>query len=279
MPELPEVETVKNALKKAVLGAKISDVKVFCRKFRIQIPQDFEDKVKNTIITDIKRIAKYIVIDLNNAQSIVWHLGMSGKIKTINADVEQFQKHDHVVINTDKGVLVYNDARRFGLLTVCESDKLINHTIFKNIGIDPFDEKLKADYLYQKLKNKRVAIKVALLDQSIINGIGNIYASEALYLARILPQRESATISKKECESLIVAVRDVLSKAIKAGGSTLRDYIKPDGSAGYFQNEHCVYNKTGQRCPNCVCNLNKTKGIRKIVQGGRSTFYCETLQK
>lgn len=279
MPELPEVETVKNALKKAVLGAKILNTKIFCRRFRVQIPQDFEEKIKDTTITDIRRIAKYIVIDLNNAQSIIWHLGMSGKIKTINSDVEQFQKHDHVIISTDKGVLVYNDARRFGLLTICESDCLNNHAIFKNIGLDPFDEKLTADYLLSKFKNKKIAIKVALLDQSVINGIGNIYASEALYLARILPQRESLTLTKKECESLIVAVRDVLSKAIKAGGSTLRDYIKPDGSTGYFQNEHCVYNKTGQRCPNCVCNLNKTKGIRKIVQGGRSTFYCETLQK
>ena len=279
MPELPEVETVKNALKKAIVGAKILNTEVFCRRFRMTIPENFEEAITGATIVDVKRIAKYILISLHNNQNIIWHLGMSGKIKTFATDDVELQKHDHLVIKTDKCTLVYNDARRFGMVTVCESNNLENFSVFQNIGKDPFDETLTADYLLLKFKNKRIAIKVVLLDQSIINGIGNIYASEALYLAKILPQREALTLTKQECETLIESVREVLEKAIKAGGSTLRDYIKPDGSTGYFQNQHCVYNKTGKPCPECVCNLSKTKGIRKIVQAGRSTFYCETLQK
>lgn len=279
MPELPEVETIKNAIQKAVTKAKILKTEIYCRKFRIEIPKDFEKKINNSTITDIKRIAKYIVINLSNNFSIVWHLGMSGRIKICESAHEELQKHDHVVITTDKCILIYNDARRFGMIDIIESEKLFQHFAFKNMGIDPFDKNLNATYLLNKLKNKKTPIKVALLDQSIINGIGNIYASEALYLAKIIPTREAKNLDITECESLIKAIRIVLDKAIKAGGSTLRDYIKPDGSTGYFQNEHCVYNKTGQRCPNCVCNLNKTKGIQKIIQGGRSTFYCKTLQK
>ncbi|MBE6450594.1 MAG: bifunctional DNA-formamidopyrimidine glycosylase/DNA-(apurinic or apyrimidinic site) lyase [Alphaproteobacteria bacterium] len=279
MPELPEVETIKRALDKVIKGAKISDTKVFCRKFRVPIPDCFEQKTICATITDIKRIAKYIVLELDNKHSIIWHLGMSGKIKICESVPQDLQKHDHAVFYTDKGVIIFNDARRFGMLDIVESAKLNEHFAFKNLGIDPFDEKLTADYLKQKLKNKKTPVKVALLDQSVINGIGNIYASEALYSAKISPLRESYTLSLAECESLIEAIKETLTKAIKAGGSTLRDYAKPDGSTGYFQDEHCVYNKTGQACPNCSCNLKTTKGIKKIVQAGRSTFYCQTLQK
>ena len=279
MPELPEVETIANALKKAISNAKILNTEIFCRRFRTDIPQNFEEQTKNATIINLKRIAKYIVLELDNNHSIIWHLGMSGKIKICNERPDVLQKHDHVVITTDKKIIIYNDARRFGLVDITESNNLLKHDVFKNMGIDPFDENLTSQYLHDKLKNKKIAIKVALLDQSIINGIGNIYASEALYLSRILPDREANSLSHDECESLIKAIRSVLDKAIQAGGSTLRDYVKPDGSTGYFQNQHCVYNKTGQRCPDCKCDFNKTKGIKKIIQGGRSTFYCPTLQK
>lgn len=279
MPELPEVETIANALKKAISNAKILNTEVFCRRFRTDIPQNFEQKTINATIINLKRIAKYIVLELDNNHSIIWHLGMSGKIKICNERPDALQKHDHVVITTDKKIIIYNDARRFGLVDITESNNLLKHDVFKNMGIDPFDENLTSQYLHDKLKNKKIAIKIALLDQSIINGIGNIYASEALYLSRILPDREAKSLNHDECESLIEAIRSVLDKAIQAGGSTLRDYVKPDGSTGYFQNQHCVYNKTGQRCPDCKCDFNKTKGIKKITQGGRSTFYCPTLQK
>ncbi len=279
MPELPEVETIKNAVKKAVNGAKIINTEVFCRRFRVEIPADFENKIQNAVIKNCRRKAKYLLLDLDNGITVIWHLGMSGIIKICENRPKTLEKHDHVVITTDKGCLIFNDARRFGMLSYCKTDEQNLHPVLKGIAPDPFDEEVDGKYLHEKFKNKTLAVKVALLDQKIIAGIGNIYASEALYKANILPMREAKSLSLKECEKLNSAVREVLNQAIKAGGSTLRDYRKPDGSMGYFQNLHCVYNKTGQACPNCKCNIQKTGGIKKIVLGGRSTFYCETLQK
>lgn len=277
MPELPEVETIKNALKKAIGYANIVNVRINDNRFRQIIPDDFAQKVIHTKITDYQRIAKYIVISLDNGYSIIWHLGMSGRVKICDT-MPEIEKHDHVVFETSNGIVIYHDPRRFGLLTYCKTDELIQNKIFQNSGLDPFDEKLTAQLLHEKLKNKKIAIKIALLDQKIINGIGNIYASEALFEARILPSRESSTLTLKECKALIDAIRDVLKKAISAGGSTLRDYKKPDGSLGYFQNQHCVYNKTGMPCPGCTCGL-KNGGVQKIVLGGRSTFFCPEKQK
>lgn len=278
MPELPEVETVKRALEKAVLNCKILDARVLCNKFRVKTPDDFTKRICGAKIVKLRRIAKYILIDLSNNNSIIWHLGMSGKVKFTPQDTP-LEKHDHVVITTDKINLVYNDVRRFGLILAVKTSEVETHPLLNRIGLDPFDEKLKASYLINKLKGKTTPIKVALLDQTLINGIGNIYASEALYLARLSPLRPAKSLSLKECGVLIKAVRVTLNCAIEAGGSTLRDYQKPDGSMGYFQNRHCVYNKTGQQCPDCTCDILKTGGVQKIVQTGRSTFYCPVLQK
>ena len=279
MPELPEVETVKNGIEKFIGKATIKNVVVRNRKFRESVPADMESKIIGTKINCYRRIGKYIVIELNNNFSIVWHLGMSGRIKTFDKVPSVLEKHDHIVIDTDNGCLVYNDPRRFGLFSYAQTDKLSEFKCLRNMGRDPFDKDLDEKYLYEKLKNKKIPIKPALLDQSIINGIGNIYASEILYMSKISPLREADKISQKECKEIVQNTRIVLQKAIDNGGSTLRDYHKPDGSLGYFQNMHCVYNKTGQRCPNCVCNADKTGGIQKTTQAGRSTFYCPTLQK
>lgn len=278
MPELPEVETIKNELSKTILNARIKKADVFCNRFRMPIPNDLPERIENTSIKNIRRIAKYIIMDLDNNLSLIWHLGMSGRIK-ICPIVQKPEKHDHVVITTDKGIVIFNDARRFGLLIYSPTSELKNTEILQKIGFDPFDEKLNAASFQQKIKNKSCAIKIALLDQSIINGIGNIYASEALYGARISPLRKASSLTLSECQKLIESVRDVLQKAINAGGSTLKDYRRPDGSSGDFQNKHCVYNKTGKPCPDCCCNLAQTGGIKKIVLGGRSTFYCQTHQK
>ncbi|MEE6206936.1 MAG: bifunctional DNA-formamidopyrimidine glycosylase/DNA-(apurinic or apyrimidinic site) lyase [Alphaproteobacteria bacterium] len=279
MPELPEVETIKNTIAAAVDGAVILDVIVNQPKLRISIPADFKERIVGARITSFKRIAKYMLINLNNGQTIIWHFGMSGKIKIESQMPTTFEKHDHLIITTDKGILIYNDPRRFGLVTLCESGKLKQHKLFKHLGPDPWDSEFNADYLIQKFKAKKVPIKIALLNQEIICGIGNIYASEILYHARILPNRAAESINKHEAELIVKFTRQVLEEAIKAGGSTIHDYKKPDGDIGYFQQKHCVYNKTGQKCPQCRCNIAKTGGIRKIVLGGRSTFYCGTLQK
>lgn len=279
MPELPEVETIKNAVERAVCGSRILNVEVRCRRFRQEIPADFEKLVSGTRIVSLRRVAKYIIIALDNGQNIIWHLGMSGRIKITDFRPSELAKHDHVIFETSQGCIIFNDARRFGMLTCCAADSLEEHPLLRKAGIDPFHQDLDGDYLQRKLKNKKIAVKLALLDQTIISGIGNIYASEALYMARVNPQRPADSLSLSECSVLVDSIRKVLRQAIEAGGSTLKDYRKPDGSMGYFQNVHCVYNKTGQRCPDCTCDLHKTGGIRKIVQGGRSTFYCETLQK
>ena len=279
MPELPEVETVKNGIEKAIGNSLIVDVKVFNRKFREPIPETFEKIVSGSKIIKYKRIGKYLVIDLSNQKSIIWHLGMSGKVKILDTKPHSLEKHDHVVINTDNGTLIFNDTRRFGVLTVEDTKNLLNNKYLHRMGVDPFDTKFTDNHLFDKLKNKKIPIKVALLDQTIVAGIGNIYASEILYDAGISPLRESDKVTKKECESLVKSTRKILQKAIENGGSTLRDYQKPDGSLGYFQNLHAVYNKEGHKCPNCTCDINKNGGIKKIVQAGRSTFYCPILQK
>ena len=279
MPELPEVETIKNAIKKGIGAAKIIGIEVRNSRLRSEIPEDLAQKIINTTITDYQRIAKYIVINLSNGISLLWHMGMSGKIKLTDTLSQELDKHDHVIIATTNGIIIYNDPRRFGLLTYCPTADLSNCKWLNNVGIDPFDKELDGQYLYSRLQKKSCPIKIALLDQEIIAGIGNIYASEILYESRISPLRKSKDISLKECDILVRNTQKVLNRAILAGGSTLRDYKKPDGSMGYFQNQHCVYNHTGQKCPDCQCDIKKTGGIKRIVMGGRSTFYCESLQK
>lgn len=280
MPELPEVETIKNALSKGIGKGRIIDVVINNGHLREQIPDDLSEKIKGTTIINYKRIAKYIVMELSNGLDLVWHMGMSGKVKLTDKQPGEYDKHDHVIIVTDKGIIIYNDPRRFGLLVYCEKDKLNTSKWFNRVGIDPFDDNLDKNYLYKQLqKHAKLPIKLALLNQEIIAGIGNIYASEILYESRILPTRTAKNVSVAECDELVKNTRKVLQKAISAGGSTLRDYKKPDGSMGYFQQQHCVYNKTGQRCPDCKCDIAKTGGIKRSVMGGRSTFYCESLQK
>ncbi len=279
MPELPEVETIKNALEKAVGGACIQKTEIFCRRFRVPVPNDLAKRIDGARIVAFNRIAKYIIVRLDNGLSLIWHLGMSGRVKICDRRPDTPEKHDHIIFSTDKGCIIFNDARRFGLLTCCPTEELAQNPLLQKLGIDAMDKDFDGNYLYQKFHNKSTAVKMALLDQHIVCGIGNIYASEALFDARILPQRPATNLSKKECAQLAESVKAVLRKAIKAGGSTLKDYRRPDGSMGYFQNEHCVYNKTGQRCPNCVCDIKKTGGVQKTVLGGRSTFYCATLQK
>lgn len=279
MPELPEVETIKTAIAKSIGNCSINEVIVNNNKLREPIPVDLAEKVRGAVVTGWRRKAKYILIDLDNGLTLIWHMGMSGKVKITDQLPESLDKHDHVVIDTTNGYLIFNDPRRFGLLTYGESDQLSTHRLLAHLGPEPLDEDFNGDYLFQKLQNKKIPIKVALLDQEIVVGIGNIYASETLYCAGILPNRPANLISREECQRIVVSAKDVLKKAIEAGGSTLRDYVKPDGSLGYFQHMHCVYNKTGQKCPECDCDLNQTGGIKRIVQAGRSTYFCPVKQK
>ena len=276
MPELPEVETIKQAIEQAIGFSTIRKISVYNKNLRKKIPDDLPQKIDGAKIRAYERRAKYILFHLDNGLCLILHLGMSGRIK-ISKTAPTPAKHDHVLIETENGFIVFNDARRFGLLLYAQESDL--PVFFQKTGIEPFDEKLTGTYLFNKLKNRQTPIKIVLLDQNLIVGIGNIYASESLYDAKILPTREASSLSEKDCFRLVESVRRVLQKAIAAGGSTLRDYQKPDGSLGYFQNMHCVYNKAGQACPNCTCDIKKTGGIQKIVLGGRSTFFCPSKQK
>ena len=278
MPELPEVETIKNMVSGILQGSTIVDVIVRQRKFRESVPDDFEQIVKGARVEALRRIAKYMLIDLSNGYTIIWHFGMSGKFKICDNVPNVLDKHDHIVLSTDKGVIIYNDVRRFGLVSYCESNKLRQNHLLGKLGLDPWEKELTSQYLLNKLKEKKQPIKICLLDQEIICGIGNIYASEILYKAGILPNRAGNTITQTEAEKIILYTRQILEASIKAGGSTIHDFKRPDGDTGYFQNQLCVYGRAGQRCPNCICDL-KSGGIKKSVMGGRSTFYCETLQK
>jgi len=279
MPELPEVETIKNTVAPFLQNVEILDVIVRQKKFREPVPDDFAERIRKTVVISLKRIAKYLLINLNNGLTIIWHFGMSGKFRIAKTTPDTYDKHDHIILRTAAGELIYNDVRRFGLITYCRTAELKTHPLLRRLGLDPWDDKLTTKYLRQKLQHCRTPVKTALLNQEIICGIGNIYASEILYKARISPQRESDAITVDECEKIIHCTREILECAIKAGGSTIHDYRRPDGDTGHFQERHCVYNKTGQRCPDCICDIKKTGGIRKVVQNGRSTFFCPTLQK
>lgn len=280
MPELPEVETIKRAVAQGIGNSRIEGITIRNPRLRVLIPEDLPEKAKGRRIKAYRRIAKYIIIDLDNGLSFIWHMGMSGKVKISDALPDVLEKHDHIIIQTTNGIVIYNDPRRFGVFTYCPTASLSDHVLLCHTGKDPFSEELTPRYLFEHLqKKKKTPIKQALLEQSIIAGIGNIYASEILYESAISPLRPAGQITLKESRLLIENTRKVLQKAIDAGGSTLRDYKKPDGSLGYFQNMHCVYNKTGQKCPMCTCDISKTGGIKKIIQAGRSTFYCESLQK
>lgn len=279
MPELPEVETVKNGIAQFAGNAEIVDVTVRNRRLRSVVPDGFETAVRGAKIKEYRRKGKYIVIDLDNGRSIIWHLGMSGRVKTVKSNAAPEEKHDHVIIKTSAGLLIFNDPRRFGLIYACPTAEVDRQPCFAAMGTDPFDPLLTPELLFERLQKRKKAIKPTLLDQKLIAGIGNIYASEILFAAGIRPTRRADRLSRRECGRLLENVRAVLTKAIDNGGSTLHNYHKPDGSLGYFQNLHCVYDKTGQRCPGCSCSPESGGGIRKIVQDGRSTFFCPVKQK
>lgn len=271
MPELPEVETVVRGLAKVLTGKRITKIVAARKDLRIPFPKDLK-RVEGRRIQNISRRAKYIIMALDNGDALIVHLGMSGRL-VINP--EKKQKHDHMTILLQNGVeVVFNDARRFGLVDLAKKAELDQHRFFLHLGPDPFDKSFTPQYLAQKLKRKKPAIKIALMDQRIVVGVGNIYASEALFKAEIDPRRKSGSLKKGEARKLVDAIRKVLEKAIAAGGSSLRDYVQADGELGYFQHHWAVYGKEGHKCPRC-----KSAVILKTMQGGRSGFYCPRCQK
>lgn len=279
MPELPEVETVCRGLAKVLPGHKIRAVKLNRSDMRVPFPPEL-GKIAHAKVTAIGRRAKYILVRLDNGQTLILHLGMSGRL-LIHDNNKKYSpnKHDHMILQMENDVdVAFNDPRRFGLVALAETKKVPQHKLFAHLGPEPLEKGFNDKYLADKLKNKKIAVKLAIMDQQVVVGVGNIYASEALFRAGIDPRRAAGSLKPAEVKKVVEAIRDVLKKAIKAGGSSLRDYVQTDGELGYFQHHFAVYDKEGQECRNCTCNIKKTGGVQRLTQGSRSTFYCPVKQ-
>jgi len=289
MPELPEVETVRAGLAPALEGHTLTGVAVRRHNLRIPFPRDFAARLKGRRVTRLKRRAKYILAELDSGETLVIHLGMSGRMSvyaegkprrlgnyvydTAPATAGQ-GKHDHVVFETDAPArIVFNDHRRFGLMTLVETDRLEDDKLFRDIGIEPLSGKFNTGYLAGALEGKKTPIKSALLDQRLIAGLGNIYVCEALFRGKISPKRLAGGIQRDRLPPLVAAIRKVLKDAIAAGGSTLRDHAQATGDPGNFQHHFLVYGREGK-----PCKLGCKGTVKRIVQAGRSTFYCPKCQ-
>ncbi len=277
MPELPEVETVVRGLAQALTGKRLARLDLARPDLRSAIPTNLAHRIEGRRIERFSRRAKYILIHFAGGGVLIVHLGMSGRLIILapgaNAPRE---KHDHAVFLFDDGTeLRFNDARRFGLLDYEDEARLASHPRFRHLGPEPLSNEFNGPVLAQLLRGKKTSIKAALMDQRVVVGLGNIYVCEALFGARLSPRRLAGTVQGERAERLAAAIHDVLTRAIAAGGSSLRDYVQASGELGYFQHHWAVYGKEGEPCPICDCG----KGIRRIVQGARSTFYCAKYQR
>lgn len=270
MPELPEVETTVRGLEPALLGAVLTRVDVRRPDLRRPIPVDLRQRMTGARVTGLSRRAKYGIIATDRGDSLIFHLGMSGRWRV---DAGETGKHDHLLLETDAGrVLALCDPRRFGSLDLVDTDQLAAWPPFAALGPEPLGLDFHAAYLKQVLTGRAAPIKAMLLDQRIVAGLGNIYVCEALNMAGIAPGTAAGGLSKPRIGRLIVAVRDVLSAAILAGGSSLRDYVRPDGQLGYFAKDWRVYGREGKECS---CGGT----VERRVDGGRSTFWCRGCQR
>jgi formamidopyrimidine-DNA glycosylase len=296
LPELPEVETVRRGLQPVMEGARI--VKLDARRpdLRRPLPKDFAKRVEGKTVLGIGRRAKYLTVDLSSGDVLLMHLGMSGSFRVGQEDKAADQAatpgafhlprspaaaHDHVVFHMSSGATVtFNDPRRFGLMLLVPRLELAAHPLMREIGPEPLGNEFDAALLAAACAGRKTSLKAALLDQTVVAGLGNIYVCEALHRAHLSPKRRASTIATRgapnaRAETLVDAIKAVLNAAIKAGGSSLRDHRQTDGELGYFQHHFRVYDREGEPCPTLGC-----KGtVKRIVQNGRSTFFCPVCQK
>src|SRR3984885_144507 len=292
MPELPEVETVRRGLQPAMEGQRIAKVEVRRGDLRWPLPKDFAQRLKGRTVTGIGRRAKYLLADLSSGDVLVMHLGMSGSFHVFGGKDHQLGRyyherqkhlaHDHVVFHMGSGATVtFNDPRRFGSMKLVARQKLDDEPLLKWLGPEPLGNEFDAATLARACKDKKTSLKAALLDQAIVAGLGNIYVCEALYRALLSPKRSAATIATRtgapnaRAGALVDAIKAVLSDAIRAGGSSLRDHRRTDGELGYFQHHFRVYDREGAKCVTPGC-----KGtVKRIVQAGRSSFFRPVCKK
>jgi formamidopyrimidine-DNA glycosylase len=276
VPELPEVETVKLGLQATVEGRRFIFVEARRGDLRIPFPEDFENRLTGRRVQRLWRRAKYIMADLDGGETLVIHLGMSGRFAVYTEGHGcGLGKHDHVVFDTDAPArIVFTDHRRFGLMTIVETAALESHKLFRDLGAEPLSRQFHAEYLKEALRHKKTPIKSALLDQRVIAGLGNIYVCEALWRSRISPRRQAGRLKAVQIDVLAPTIKQVLQEALRAGGSSLRDHRRPNGELGYFQKAFAAYDREGEACLRRGCHGQ----IKRIVQSGRSTFYCATCQ-
>ena len=286
MPELPEVEIVKQSLIKTTKNKRITDVIVRNRNLRFKLDNNFENFIKNRLVTDIYRIAKYLVLEIDYIKCILVHFGMSGTLHLVN-DKNKLktnlsfyhsqklpEKHNHIEINFKEFKIIYNDPRRFGFIKIFKNTELLK-IYLNSYGLEPLDQNFNLNYLKNKLKNRNKNVKNILLDQKLISGVGNIYANEILFYSKINPKTSGKYLNNKELKKILINSKIVLKKAIKFGGSSIKNFKNTDGSNGTYQKEFKVYDKLNSKCPNKNCK----SLIKKIVISNRSTFYCQKCQK
>jgi formamidopyrimidine-DNA glycosylase len=270
MPELPEVETTRRGIERTARGQRVSELRIYDHRLRWPIDPTLPAQVAEQLIVAVDRRAKYLLLRLERG-TLISHLGMSGSLRLLPQDTERL-KHDQFDLCLESGVaLRFNDPRRFGSLHYTSEDPA-QHKLLRSLAPEPFDEAFDADYLFRITRGRSAAIKQVLMNGRLVTGVGNIYASEALFRARISPRRAARRLTRPECARLVRAVRAALQAAIRAGGTTLRDYVGTDGSPGYFRQKLYVYERDGKPCRVCDTLL------RRITQGQRSTYFCQTCQ-
>ena len=282
MPELPEVETVRRGLVPVMEGQVIREAQVNRPDLRRPFPPRMAERLTGARVDALRRRSKYILADLSTGETLLIHLGMSGRMLISGAEVGEFhhhhpapEKHDHVVLDMGGGARVtFNDARRFGAMDLLDTATADRHPLLADIGPEPLGNRFSESYLVARLAGKATPIKAALLDQHLIAGLGNIYVCETLYRARLHPARKAGDLTPAQAASLVPIIREVLVEAIEAGGSSLRDYRQADGELGYFQHSFQVYGREGDPCATPGCG----SAIARIVQSGRSSFFCPTCQ-
>ncbi|CRL12803.1 bifunctional DNA-formamidopyrimidine glycosylase/DNA-(apurinic or apyrimidinic site) lyase [Phaeobacter italicus] len=283
MPELPEVETVRRGLSPAMEGAVITKATVNRPDLRWPFPDRMAERLSGRRVNALRRRSKYILADLDSGETLLIHLGMSGRMTVSGDPLGQFvhdhpqaQKHDHVVFDMDNGARVtFNDPRRFGAMDLLETATAEQHKLLAVLGPEPLGNGFHDDHLIAAFKGRNTPVKSALLDQGIIAGLGNIYVCEALFRAGISPKRKAGQIAAPRVASLVPIIKDVLSDAIKAGGSSLKDFRQADGELGYFQHSFDVYGREGEPCRREGCDGT----IARVTQSGRSSFYCAKCQR
>jgi formamidopyrimidine-DNA glycosylase len=271
LPELPEVETTVKGLEHVLKGRRLRRVEARRADLRRAFPKDLGQRLTGARVISLGRRAKYGLVNTDRGDTMVFHLGMSGAWRV---DPEEIGKHDHLLLETDEGRKLHlRDPRRFGSIDLVATAELAEWPAFKALGPEPLDGTIDGKWLKQRFDGRSAAVKLLLLDQRIVAGLGNIYACEALFRARIDPRKEAGRIGRPKLDLLAQSIPAVLEDAIKAGGSTLRDFAAPDGELGYFSKQFDVYDREGRPCPGCAGK------VKRIVQGGRSTFFCPSCQR